>query len=324
MPKKTLLREFTSEIEKLKAELIATRHRNGVYMSVESYEEMTMENDSRKIINEEQRAKIESMESSLRHKVQELFTLTSKFNDLKKDNDDTLAALCSTNDVLQQTDLVLQNTKELLEEEEMLRNAHQETEHQLHDLGRGLISTLGQTVQDISGLHAKLDRKADLDSTNTEMWQVSSNEVSDVTNRIDQRVGTFQTQHSKLLAATSTKINDFIANELSQIEDTRRDLSGYTQSLDNAYNNAKCETSGAHDDMNNVLEEIKDLREEVKSKVGEGLNGLSAAAARISKEVISEFTEFHAQVRTSILLWLTCSFLTFCSSIHPTVALERT
>lgn len=325
MPKKTLLREFTSEIEKLKAELIATRHRNGVYMSVESYEEMTMENDSRKIINEEQRAKIESMESSLRHKVQELFTLTSKFNDLKKDNDDTLAALCSTNDVLQQTDLVLQNTKEQLDEEEMLRNAHQKTEHQLHDLGIGLISTLGQTVEDISGLHAKLDRKADLDTTNTEMWQVSSTEVSDVTNRIDQRVETFQTEHSKLLATTSTKINDFIANELSQIEDTRRDLSGYTRSLDNAYNNARSETSGAHDDMNNVLEEIKDLREEVKSKVGEGLNGLSAAAARISQEVISEFTEFHAQVRTTTLPWLNCSFFSnFCSSIHPTAVLERT
>lgn len=325
MPKKTLLREFTSEIEKLKAELIATRHRNGVYMSVESYEEMTMENDSRKIINEEQRAKIESMESSLRHKVQELFTLTSKFNDLKKDNDDTLAALCSTNDVLQQTDIVLQNTKEQLEEEEMLRNAHQETEHQLHDLGKGLISTLGQTVQDISGLHAKLDRKADMDSTNMEIWQISSTEVSDVTNRIDQRVETIQTEHSKLLATTSTKINDFIANELSQIEDSRHDLSGYTQSLDNAYNNAKSETSGAHDDMNNVLEEIKDLREEVKSKVGEGLNGLSAAAARISKEVISEFAEFHAQVRTTTLPLLTGSFFSdLCSSIHPTVVLEGT
>ncbi|MGY6405611.1 hypothetical protein, partial [Vibrio parahaemolyticus] len=77
-----------------------------------------------------------------------------------------------------------------------------------------------------------------------EIWQISSTEVSDVTNRIDQRVETIQTEHSKLLATTSTKINDFIANELSQIEDSRHDLSGYTQSLDNAYNNAKSETSG--------------------------------------------------------------------------------
>ncbi|KAL4805307.1 P-loop containing nucleoside triphosphate hydrolase protein [Aspergillus unguis] len=299
MPKKTLLREFTSEIEKLKAELIATRHRNGVYMSVESYEEMTMENDSRKIISEEQRAKIESMESSLRHKVQELFTLTSKFNDLKKDNDDTLAALCSTNDVLQQTDIVLQETRAQLEEEEMLRSAHQETENQLHDIGQGLLSTIGQTVQDIDGLHTKLERKAELDNSNTEAWNESTTEVSNVTSQVDQRVETFQAQHRQLLETTSNRINQFIASELSEVGKSQTELSRYSGSLDKEYKKAKTETSGAHDDMNNVLEEIKDLREEVKSKVGEGLNGLSAAAARISEEVIGEFREFHSQLHSS-------------------------
>ncbi|RDW87126.1 putative kinesin family protein (BimC) [Aspergillus mulundensis] len=299
MPKKTLLREFTAEIEKLKGELIATRHRNGVYMSVESYEEMTMENESRKIISEEQRAKIESMESSLRHKVQELLALTGKFNDLKRDNDDTLAALCSTNDVLQQTDIVLQSTRAQLEEEEMLRSAHEQTEHQLQDVGQALISTLDQTVHDIGSLQSKLDRKAELDAANTAIWQTSSTEVSDVTKQIDQRVETFQTQHAELLETTAARVNDFIATELSHFASTRSDLSGYTRSLDMAYKDAKAETSGAHDDMNNVLEEIKDLREEVKSKVGEGLNGLSAAAARISEEVIGEFTEFHSQLHAS-------------------------
>ncbi|KAL4974096.1 kinesin-like protein bimC [Aspergillus desertorum] len=299
MPKKTLLREFTTEIEKLKGELIATRHRNGVYMSVESYEEMTMENESRRIISEEQRAKIESMESSLRHKVQELLTLTSKFNDLKKDNDDTLAALCSTNDVLQQTDIVLQNTRAQLEEEEMLRYAHEETEHQLQDVGQGLILTLGQTVQDIDSLQSKLDRKAELDVTNTEIWKASSIEVSDVTERVDQRVETFQARHAKLLETTSARVKEFIATELSNIEKTRSDLFEYNCSLGTAYNDAKTETSSAHEEMNNVLEEIKDLREEVKSKVGEGLNGLSAAAARISEEVIGEFSELHSQLYTS-------------------------
>ncbi|KAL4882408.1 P-loop containing nucleoside triphosphate hydrolase protein [Aspergillus karnatakaensis] len=299
MPKKTLLREFTAEIEKLKGELIATRHRNGVYMSVESYEEMTMENDSRRIINEEQRAKIESMESSLRHKVQELFTVTSKFNTLKNDNDETLAALCSTSDVLQQTEIVLQNTRSQLEEEEMLRNAHRETEHQLHDIGKGLLSTLGQTVEDIGGLHAKIDRKAELQNTNTEIWQLSSNEVSDVTRKVDHRVKAFQTQHVELLETSQNRINGFISNELSKVEKSRSDLLSFTNTLDKVHNDAKAETSSAHDEMNDVLEEIKDLREEVKSKVGEGLNGLSAAAGRISEEVIGEFVELHSQLHTS-------------------------
>jgi kinesin family protein 11 len=48
--------------------------------------------------------------------------------------------------------------------------------------------------------------------------------------------------------------------------------------------------------MDIVLEEIKTLREDVKNRVGEGLQGLSVAAERISAEVISELGLFHNQV----------------------------
>ena len=55
--KKTLLREWTAEIEKFKGELVATRQRNGVYLSTESYEEMVGESESRRILSEEQQAR---------------------------------------------------------------------------------------------------------------------------------------------------------------------------------------------------------------------------------------------------------------------------
>lgn len=297
--KHKLLQEFAFEIEKLKGELIATRHRNGVYMSVDAYEQMTMENESRRIVNEEQRAKIESMESNLRNKVQELFALTSNFNNLKKDNEDTRAALNDTNDVLEKTEIVLKNTRSLLEEEETVRKAHEDTETQLYDIGTGLLSTLDSTVGDVNGLHAKLERKADLDSSNMKTWRTSAEEVSTVTQEVDRRVEAFQLQHSKLLEAMSEKISNYVSSELSHIQSSQSGLSSCSTIFDKAEQDAKAQTCGAHDQMNEVLEEIKDLREEVKRKVGEGLNGLSAAAARISKEVIGEFTDFHEQLHAS-------------------------
>ncbi|EAW20878.1 putative kinesin family protein (BimC) [Aspergillus fischeri NRRL 181] len=299
MAKKTLLREFTLEIEKLKGELIATRHRNGVYMTPDAYEQMTMESESRRIVNEEQRAKIESMESSLRNKVQELFTLTSNFNNLKKDHEDTRAALNETNDILEKTEIVLKDTRATLEEEEMLRKAHQDTEAQLRNIGSDLVLTLEKTVGDVEGLHAKLERKADLEATNREKWETSVDEVTDVTSMVDSRVGTFLDRHSKLAEHFVTKINTFVEGELTQFQSTEEELRNYNLSFDKALREAQAQTSDSHDQMNNVLEEIKVLREEVKGRVGEGLNGLSAAAARISKEVIGEFSEFHAQLHAS-------------------------
>jgi len=37
IPKKTLVKEFASEISRLKSDLIATRRRNGIYLTQETY-----------------------------------------------------------------------------------------------------------------------------------------------------------------------------------------------------------------------------------------------------------------------------------------------
>src|SRR5271155_3070012 len=123
--KKTLLREFTAEIEKLKSELIATRQRNGVYLSNGQYEDITGESESRRILSEEQKARIETMEVSLRNKVQELFSLTNNFNILKRDNEATRSMLENTRDVLLKTEIVLRDTRQNLADETALREAHQ-------------------------------------------------------------------------------------------------------------------------------------------------------------------------------------------------------
>ncbi|KAJ5807676.1 hypothetical protein N7447_011132 [Penicillium robsamsonii] len=297
--KTKLLRDIGMEIEKLKSELIATRHRNGVYMTPDAYEEMTMESESRRIVNEEQRAKIESMEASLRHKVQELLSITGNFNSLKHDNEETQSKLKETRDVLNETERFWKDTQEKLDEEKIVRKAHENTEKQLRHIGAGLVTTLNGTIQDVNGLHAKLDRKDNLETDNRKTWQASTGEVSHVTQRVDARMQIFQTQHAKLLEDMSDKIHLFVDHELDTVQSTRSQLKDLDVSFDKVEAEAKNNTSTAHNEMNEVLEEIKVLREEVKYKVGEGLNGLSAAAARISEEVIGEFSEFHSQLHSS-------------------------
>ncbi|KAJ5778738.1 hypothetical protein N7520_001984 [Penicillium odoratum] len=297
--KNKLLREVGMEFQKLKSELIATRHRNGVYMTPEAYEEMTMESESRRIVNGEQRAKIESMESSLRHKVQELFALTGNFNTLKGDNESTQNKLRTTRGALDETARNLKNVSEKLEEEMTVRRAHQLTEKRLREIGTDILAMLDSTVDDVYGLHAKIDRKDDLETDNRHTWQTSTGQVCTVTEKIDARMENFQAQHAQLLESISTRIHEFIGSELGAVQAARSQLQEYDSTFDKVAAEAKIQTSGAHDEMNEVLEEIKVLREDVKTKVGEGLNGLSAAAARISEEVIGEFSQFHLQLHSS-------------------------
>ncbi|KAI4178142.1 MAG: hypothetical protein L6R41_008524 [Letrouitia leprolyta] len=297
--KKTLLREFTAEIEKLKGELIATRHRNGVYLTAEGYEEITQESESRRILSEEQKDKIETMETNLRNKVQELFTLTSNFTLLKKDSDVTKQILDDTKGVLEKTEIVLADTRQNLAEESALRKAHQATEEQLNNIGGELIATLETTVYDVGGLHSKIRRKADLQSQNRREWQSSQGQITDVTKLVESKMEDFQQEQTRLVSLLSDRMQGFVDQELQKLQSTQEFLQDKVSSFETSEKEVIHQTTSAKENMHEVLEEIKVLREDVKRKVGEGLNGLSAAAGRISAEVINELSSFHTQLHTS-------------------------
>lgn len=299
--KKTLLKEFTFEIERLKGELIATRQRNGVYLTNENYEDITTESESRRILSEEQGAKIEAMEINLRNKVQELYSLTSNMMTLKKDNESTKHILDETKGVLEQTEFVLSNTRESLAEETHIRKAHQQTEEKLSKVGSELLSTLGRTVHDVGGLHAKNKRKSDLQSLNRNTWGLSQAQVVEVTNLVEGRVEEFRAQQQVLMGSVSDRMQSFVANELGRLSSTRAFLEENVIAFKGSEDEVSEQTRSAKEEMDSVLDEIKILREEVKSRVGEGLQGLSVAAERISAEVISELGSFSTQVSTSCI-----------------------
>ena len=294
--KKTLLKEYTSEIVKLKSELIATRQRNGVYLTNDNYEEITVESESRRILSEEQKAKIETMEANLRNKVQELFSLINNFATLKKDNEGVKQALDETTQVLRNTDLVLEHTKRNLADETVLRKAHQATEEELTSKGNELISTLDRTVKDVGGLHAKLKRKSDVRMLNRANWESSQGQVNSVTTLVESKVGDFQEQHRSLLEGLSLRLQEYVHHELQGIEDHQEKLGQSTSDFEELKTEVTEQSEVARNEMNGVLEEIKTLRGEVVDKVGTGLEGLSAAAGRISAGVINELERFHSQV----------------------------
>lgn len=299
LSKKTLLREFTAEIEKLKGELIATRHRNGVYLTAENYEQITTESESRKILSEEQRDKIEMMEATLKNKAQDLFALTSSFNNLKKDNESTKVALDGAQDVLEKTEIALEHTRRSLAEEQVLREAHQQTEQQLTKTGHELISTLGQTTADISNLHSKLRRRSDLQSLNRSSWTSSQAQVADSTQLVEERLSSFEMQQQALLSQVANKMASFVQSELLKTAESQSLLSEKSTAFVQSSEEVNAQAVTARDGMGMVLEEIKILRDHLKEKVGEGLGGLTAAAQQISAGILVELEAFHVSLHSS-------------------------
>jgi kinesin family protein 11 len=296
LSKKTLLKEFTAEIEKLKSELIATRQRNGVYLTQEAFEEMTTESESRRILSEEQRDKIETMEINLRNKVQELFSLTTTFNSLKRDNEQTKLTLEGTKGILEKTEVVLEHTRQNLAEETTLRKAHQKTEDDLAEIGQEMITTLGKTTSDIDGLRSKIRRKSDLQSLNRQNWASSQTHVIDTTRLVENRIDEFKSQQGHMVEKLSGRMQAYVKDELEKLGASQSFLEEKMKAYETSEREVNEQTTNARDELNEVLEEIRSLREDVKQKVGDGLNELSAAAEQISANIITELDAFHTQV----------------------------
>ncbi|KAK4166306.1 putative kinesin-like protein bimC [Cladorrhinum sp. PSN259] len=297
--KKTLLRDFTSEIERLKGELIATRQRNGVYMSNDAYEELTVQNESRRILTEEQAAKLETLENNLRNKVQELFALTSSFYGLKKEHEGTRLQLDETKGILDQTEIVLAATKKSLTEETHIRKAHQETEQKLTTIGGELLNTLGRTINDVDGLHEKNRRKSDLHNLNRSTWSMSQGHVTSITELVEGRIEEFRKGQEEHISNISDRMQGFVREELEKLTSTQNFLDENLALFTKSKGQLLLRKQESKEEMDEVLEEIKVVRDTVKQRVGESLQAIAGAAERIAGDVLSELSTFHGHLHTS-------------------------
>jgi kinesin family protein 11 len=239
------------------------------------------------------------MEANLKNKVNELFILTTNFQSLKRDNESTRRTLEDTKNVLDKTEIVLAHTKRNLAEETKLRQAHQKTEEKLAEVGEDLLSTLSTTTDHVDRLHSKLRRRSDLQSLNRGKWTEAREHVSSVTGTVEERIEELRGEQEGLIASLSDRMQTYVKDELQQLQSSQTFLREKADAFEASEKEVNAQTSKSKDEMNGVLEEIRTLREDVKSKVGAGLSDLSAAAQNISAGIATELDAFHGQLQAS-------------------------
>ena len=297
--KNGLLKEFTAHIERLRNELIATRQRNGVYMPSEAYETMIAESESRRILAEEQREKIEIIENAHQKKIQELLSVLTDLDILRKDHETMQMVLTDTQDVLQQAEGALAATRQCLAEEERKCRIHQVAEEDLRNIGTGLLSTLGRTVHDVDGLHAKNDRWSSVQAQNERLWAERTSQTAKFTRSLDSKLTAFRNQQSEFLQRFRSLIEQDVDGIASKLDSQKSSLEESAATSAEGRDAMSNQFESARDDMNDVLEGMKAIKTDVKQRVDQGLEELSAAAAEISAGVINEMTQLQSQLQLS-------------------------
>lgn len=164
LTKRTLIKEYTEEIERLKRDLAATRDKHGVYLSSENYESMVAQITAHEEQVAEYNDKIAITEEELK-KVTELFA------DSKAQLEQCTADLDEKQQRLEETSRDLRETKVKLSEEAFICSELSSAQETLYDTAGQLLSTADASTSDVSGLHDKLNRKKKVEEHNKEMQQ---------------------------------------------------------------------------------------------------------------------------------------------------------
>lgn len=168
LTKAGLLREYLGDIERLKAELHATREKNGVYIPDDQWKEMTEAQARQKSGYDEARSRVTAVEVELRTRKAEFEGLTSRFVSTTDELSQAREAERSLGELLDLAKTDVEASRVALEEERVVAQAYAASEQRLHGVAGELHSVAVDSVQDVGGLFDKLGRVSRVMDWNSE------------------------------------------------------------------------------------------------------------------------------------------------------------
>jgi kinesin family protein 11 len=295
--KKTVIAEFVADIERLKSALHAARLKNGIFLPQDEFLRLNETIELQKADVEEAKREEQILHNQIARLREQFENTMRELLDARMTLEDQTKHLEEIKEVLKNTELDLTDATLKLEEETILRKAHQKTEKELSLVGNDLLSTARSSTSDLDGLRAKIGRMANVEVENHTTWMKTSYQVSQVTKDLEATVSTFIEDQAGVSGSISERISSFVDSEKSRLQeayDYAEDrLAKFQATVDAGYS-----TSLAHQhETDEILQEIITLREDLKTRIGNGLKGMNDAAARMANDVIVGLGKFGSEVR---------------------------
>jgi kinesin family protein 11 len=295
--KRTLLADYSSEMERLRLDLVATRKKNGVYLDPDHYNEVIADRESQRILLSEQQRRLETVERQLKS-ARDLIDSTN--HDLLKKTTDLQSkthSLSETLSSLASTEATLQSTRTALDNETTLRKAHASTEEQLQTVGGGLIQTLDETIEELNALHDKVQRKAMAQQDTKKAVNKSADELSSYAQYLERKLAEYGERQSDLANSLYQNILQLVTAETVRLTDTSSYLADSVSNLDMLKDEVMTTTAKSENDAKRILENSSKMRDELTVKIRTSMESLKGPMVKFWESMEMELLELKAHVR---------------------------
>jgi kinesin family protein 11 len=305
MSKQAHIMDYVSEIERLRADLNASRQKNGgIYLSDETYNKLTEESESRRILIDEQKMRLDVVEGQLQeykeqseHDNKKLEALNEKLSHKDKELSTKTENLEKTTSELQDTKRELEEVKRLLDRETQSKNAYKNTEKKLTDIGKELINTLEHTVNDVFSLHDKIRRTEVANTANISSVQLIQEKVSGFSASFMDNQESFSNQYEQINKDISQSLQEYFAtleskwntvfDEMnSQISDHASKSELFIQNLDRSNEESK-----------KVMSNMSSLRMEIKDKIEKGLSDVQQVTMSTCQQLSTDLSRLNEVIQ---------------------------
>ncbi|KAJ3115989.1 kinesin motor protein cin8 [Physocladia obscura] len=209
MTKKALIRDYETQIERLKLDLQATRDKNGVYMAADTYKDLMETQQGRK-------DRIEEMEKTVQAKEDAITKLETDFAEQIQLLEHTRKQLIGTQRELNLKTQTLEEAlgnvsvlKKDLNEQKILTEAHSTTENSLHNLHSGLVNFMHVAVADNQSLHEKIERKSAAEIANMRLFNEFQNGIMSEIATLESGADMFKTVSDEFFGNVFQKLKTF-------------------------------------------------------------------------------------------------------------------
>ncbi|XP_054153934.1 kinesin-like protein KIF11 [Oppia nitens] len=231
MSKKTLLREYTAEIERLRRDLTAARDKNGIYVDEENFLQMEQQIKCQQQDIEEKISQINALEEEM-NKIQELFGDTKNELNIKVEElEITNKNLMKTSQQLNETKGNLRQTRRDRDEQKHLVEVHVNSEKLLTTQAKQLLDVTEQTTCDVNKLHNKVDRQKTVETKNFSKANEFQAKFLDDMNLLEELVSITTTSYNDSLEEMLTSINEKTNTAQDIVTDTHSKVTALTNSM---------------------------------------------------------------------------------------------
>ena len=300
MNRSALIKEYVLEIERLKADLIATRLQNGVYLSDENFKSMQDESDQHKNRAETLRRNAEVTESkliSLKEQFeQNMQVLVKRESEVKAARDECAGKTAELEAVIHR----IAELESAVAEESALKRAYKESEARLNTIASSLEQLAHQSTGDVEGLFAKLQRKSAVEAANRLRAADCQTSLAALTSQLEGRVSDFCSVQNNFLDDVAGRMHQIASREGDEVVASNTYIQKALGNLASMVEGIDVTSTQAHSSLQSVVRQVEAVQSALKESSTRRVQDIAANCGSVIDELVTANKRHFSQVTSSI------------------------